>query len=92
MINLIAYMSGFFVFIYFVIISTEPNSNLIKVKVKNNCTETVYYFFDGFKYMKADSQQFRIIFTGEVVNAYFTVGDKEYSTLNYYKQNQDCTK
>ena len=47
---------------------------------------TVYYFWNGIEYIKADSQKFRIIFTGEVVNAYFIVGNKEYSTLNYYKE------
>lgn len=46
----------------------------------------VYYFWNGTEYIKADSQKFRILFTGEVVNAYFTSGNREYSTLNYYKE------
>lgn len=45
-----------------------------------------YYFWNGKEYVKADSQQFRILFTGEVVNAYFISGNREYSTLNYYKE------
>lgn len=63
----------------------------VKNKIVNksnylNKSNNVYYFWNGTEYIKADSQKFRIIFTGEVVNAYFTIGNKEYSTLNYYKQ------
>lgn len=50
------------------------------------CKTYVYYFWNGNEYIKADSQQFRILFTGEVVNAYFISGNREYSTLNYYKE------
>ena len=50
------------------------------------CKIYVYYFWNGTEYIKADSQKFRILFTGEVVNAYFTSGNREYSTLNYYKE------
>ena len=49
--------------------------------------KSVYYYFqNGKKYIQADSQKFRILFTGEVVNAYFIVGNREYNTLNYYKE------
>lgn len=48
--------------------------------------KAVYYFWSGSEYVQADSQKFRILFTGEVVNAYFIVGNREYSTLNYYKE------
>jgi hypothetical protein len=50
------------------------------------CKIYVYYFWNGNEYIKADSQKFRILFTGEVVNAYFMSGNREYSTLNYYKE------
>lgn len=62
----------------------KENSNISYLQKKHK--KYVYYFWNGKEYIKADGQQFRILFTGEVVNAYFTSGNKEYSTLNYYKE------
>ena len=67
-----------------VIKQNKENSNISYSRHKNKTY--VYYFWNGKEYIKADSQQFSILFTGEVVNAYFTFGNKEYSTLNYYKE------
>ena len=62
----------------------KENRNISSLQKKHK--KYVYYFWNGKEYIKADGQQFRILFTGEVVNAYFTSGNKEYSTLNYYKE------
>lgn len=68
-------------------------NELIKDKKEpERCKEKVYYFFDGEKYTKADSQKFLIMFTGEIANGYFKVGEKEYTTKQYYKEFIDCTK
>lgn len=50
------------------------------------CEKNVYYFNYGGKYLKADYQKFLISFTGEVGNAWFTVGNFEYKTKDYYKK------
>lgn len=51
------------------------------------CTKEIYYFQDEhLDFVPADRQQFRILFTGQVANAYFYKNGKEYSTTNYYKQ------
>lgn len=60
-------------------------------QVGTECRDKVFYFKAGNEYIKADSQQFRILFTGEVVNAYFYKDNKEYSTMDYYKEYQEGT-
>lgn len=58
-------------------------------KVTETCTKEVYYFQDEFgDYIPADRQQFRILFTGQVANAYFYANGKEYSTNTYYKESK----
>lgn len=68
-------------------IQNYEHQNKLPIQLCSKPT-TFYYFWNGAEYIKADSQNFRIIFTGEVVNAYFTVGNKEFNTLNYYKEVQ----
>ncbi len=67
----------------------QMNNKIVDKSNRSNKPSVVYYFWNGHEYVKADSQKFRIIFTGEITNAYFTIGDKEYSTLNYYKQKEE---
>lgn len=55
------------------------------------CSEKVYYFKAGNDYLKADRQMFRVLFTGEVANAYFYKDNREYSTKDYYKEYQEGT-
>jgi len=45
-----------------------------------------YYFYLNGDYVKADKQKFRILFTGEVVNCYFTKNGNIYNTCDYYKR------
>ena len=52
------------------------------------CEKTIYYFNHGGQYLKADSQRFLIMFTGEVGNAWFTKSGVEYSTKDYYKKQE----
>ena len=63
----------------------DKNKDKISYSSKK-CKTNVYYFWNGTEYIKADSQKFIILFTGEVVSAYFIVSNREYSTLNYYKE------
>lgn len=57
-------------------------------KIGDTCYKDVYYFksFEG--YEKADTQEFRIMFTGEVANAYFYKNNRKYSTMDYYRVKQ----
>lgn len=53
----------------------------------NGCDKTHDYYFNlNGTYVKADRQKFRVLFTGEVVNCYFTKDNKEYATCDYYKE------
>ena len=56
--------------------------------IGKKCVETAYYFKAGDTYLKADTQEFRIMFTGEVANAYFYKGTRKYSTMDYYKEDE----
>ena len=56
--------------------------------IGKKCVETAYYFKAGDTYLKADNQEFRIMFTGEVANAYFYKGTRKYSTMDYYKEDE----
>ena len=56
--------------------------------IGKRCVETAYYFKSGDSYLKADTQEFRIMFTGEVANAYFYKGTRKYSTMDYYKDRE----
>lgn len=59
---------------------------VLKYNTGKQCEKNVYFFKHNEKYIKADSQKFLVMFTGQVGNAYFTIGNIEYSTLDYYKQ------
>lgn len=76
-------------FISLVILAVASNTNFNHTNKNNSgkCTKEVYYFQDEHsEYVPADSQQFRILFTGQVANAYFYKNGKEYSTTIYYKE------
>lgn len=59
---------------------------VLKYNTGKQCEKNVYFFKHNDKYIKADSQKFLIMITGQVGNAYFMIGNIEYSTLDYYKQ------
>lgn len=63
-------------------------TNRVSIKEDSKqCTKEIYYFQDErLNFVPADRQKFRILFTGQVANAYFYKNGKEYSTTNYYKQ------
>jgi len=44
-----------------------------------------YYFIYNGKELKADRQEFRILFTEEIVNCYFYKNDNVYETCDYRK-------
>ena len=72
-------------FISLVILLVAYNTNFNPTN--KGCTKEIYYFQDEhLNFIPADSQQFRILFTGQVANAYFYKKGKEYSTTNYYIQ------
>ena len=72
-------------FISLIILLVAYNTNFNDPNRK--CTKEIYYFQDEhLDFVPADRQQFRVLFTGQVANAYFYKNGKEYSTTNYYKQ------
>lgn len=72
-------------FISLIILLVVCNTNFNRTDRK--CTKEIYYFQDEhLDFVPADRQQFRVLFTGQVANAYFYKNGKEYSTTNYYKQ------
>ena len=56
--------------------------------IGKRCAESAYFFKHNNTYLKADFQEFRIMFTGEVVNAYFYKDGRKYSTMDYYKDRE----
>ena len=72
-------------FISLTILLVACNTNFNRTD--RECTKEIYYFQDEhLDFVPADRQQFRVLFTGQVANAYFYKNGKEYSTTNYYKQ------
>lgn len=61
---------------------------ILKLNEGTSCEKSIYYFNHSGQYVKADSQKFLIMFTGEVGNAWFTIKNIEYQTKDYYKKNE----
>lgn len=71
-------------------------TTVILLSALTGCTSKKYdyYFYHAPSedYIKADTQKFRILFTGEVVNCYFFKDGKEFNTCDYYKSLKGITK
>lgn len=53
------------------------NNDSLRIDENTKCEETVYYFWNGYEYERAQSQQFLISFTGTTIG-YFKSYGREY--------------
>ena len=61
------------------------SEDYLHINENKKCEETVYYFWNGYEYERAQSQQFLISFTGNTTG-YFKSYGREYRSQQYYKE------